>query len=190
MANTHQVVDIPVTENMQRHWGWLLALGFLLLILGFIGLGMDIMLTIVSMYFFAALLMVSGLSHFADAFKYKRWKGAVWQIIIAILYLIAAGIVLYDPLLASTIITALLAWALIIIGVTRIAMSFSLKDSKGWGWILFAGLTSLVLGILILLQWPMSGLWVIGMFIAIDMIVSGWTYIFLAMALRSAKVNS
>jgi uncharacterized membrane protein HdeD (DUF308 family) len=187
MANTKNVVDIPVSETFQRHWGWLFGLGILLLILGCIGLGMDIMLTIVSMYFFGALLLVSGLSHFADAFKYKQWKGAIWQILIAILYMIAAGIVLYDPLLASTIITALLAWALIIIGVVRIAMSFSVRDTRGWGWILFAGLISMLLGVLILLQWPVSGLWVIGMFIAIDMIVSGWTYIFIAMALRAAR---
>ncbi|MFT4058531.1 MAG: DUF308 domain-containing protein [Legionella sp.] len=187
MTNNKNVVDIPDTETFQRHWGWLLGLGILLLILGCIGLGMDIMLTIVSMYFFSALLLVSGLFHFADAFKYKQWKGAVWQILIAILYIIASGIVLYDPLLASTIITALLAWALIIIGVVRIAMSFSVRDTKGWGWILFAGIISLMLGMLILLQWPISGLWVIGMFIAIDMIVSGWTYIFIAIALRAAK---
>ncbi len=186
MENRNNIMSNPDTKNIQRQWGWLLSLGVLLLILGVIGLGMDILLTIISMYFFAALLMVSGLSHFADAFKYKKWKGAVWQIFIAIFYLIAAGVVLYDPLLASTIITALLAWMLIIIGVTRISMSLSLRDTQGWGWILFAGISSLILGILILLHWPMSGLWVIGLFIAIDMIISGWTYIFLAISLRRA----
>lgn len=187
MAKTNKVVGIPLVDSTERHWGWLLGLGIVLLILGCIGLGMDIMLTIISMYFFSALLMVSGISHFADAFKYQQWKGAMWQILIALLYLIGACIILYDPLLASTIITALLAWVLIVIGVTRIIMSMSLKDSTGWGWILFAGITSLILGILILIQWPSSGLWVIGMFIAIDMIVSGWTYIFTAIALRTAQ---
>ncbi len=186
MENRNNVMTHPDTKNIQRQWGWILGLGILLLILGIIGLGMDILLTIISMYFFAALLMISGLSHFADAFKYKKWKGAIWQIFIAIFYLIAAGIVLYDPLLASTIITALLAWMLIIIGLTRISMSLSLRDTQGWGWILFAGISSLILGILILLHWPMSGLWVIGLFIAIDMIISGWTYIFIAMSLRRA----
>lgn len=187
MTNNSERMPLPAVNSLQRHWGWLLGIGIVLLIMGCIGLGMDIMLTLVSMYFFAAMLLVSGLSHFADAFKYKKWKGALWQILIAILYLIAAGVVLYDPLLASTIITAMLAWVLIIIGATRIAMAISLRDTQGWGWILFAGATSLILGVLILIQWPMSGLWVIGMFIAIDMIVSGWTYIFMAMALRSAK---
>lgn len=187
MATTHNVVHHPEAKPLKHRRGWLFGFGVLLLILGFIGLGMEIALTIVSMYFFAALLMLSGLSHIADSFRYKRWSTTIWEIGIAILYLIGAGIILYDPLLASTIITALLAWTLIIIGVTRITMSMSLRDTKGWGWIFFAGLTSLILGILILLHWPMSGLWVIGMFIAIDMIVSGWTYILIAISLRAAK---
>jgi uncharacterized membrane protein HdeD (DUF308 family) len=182
-----QDVALPKIRSLQRHWGWLLGLGIILLVLGLIGLGMEIALTIVSMYFFSALLLISGFSHLADAFKYKKWKGAVWQILIALLYLVGASVVLYDPLLASTIITGLLAWVLIIIGVSRIALSFSVRDTNGWGWILFSGITSLILGILILLQWPISGLWVIGMFIAIDMIVSGWTYIFIAISLRAAK---
>lgn len=186
MTNTKKI-QISTVDSLQHRWGWLLGLGLLLLIIGSIGLGMDIMLTLVSMYFFAAMLLISGLSHLADAFKYKQWKGALWQILIAILYIIAAGVVLYDPFLASTIITAMLAWLLIIIGSTRIFMAVSLRETHGWGWILFAGIISLILGILILMQWPMSGLWVIGMFIAIDMIVSGWTYIFMALALRSAQ---
>jgi uncharacterized membrane protein HdeD (DUF308 family) len=103
---------------------------------------------------------------------------------IAFLYILASLVVLYDPLLASTLITALLAWLLIIIGISRISMAFYLKDTIGWGWILFAGITSLILGLLILMQWPISGLWVIGMFIAIDLIVSGWTYILMALSLR------
>lgn len=188
MAKTLKV-NAPEVAPLKSHWGLLLGLGALLLILGIIGLGMEIMLTLVSMYFFAALLMISGILHFADAFHHKKSQEAIWQILIAIFYLIAAGIVLYDPFLASVIITALLATVLVIIGITRIAMAFSIKGANGWGWILFAGITSLILGILILLQWPVSGLWVIGMFIAIDMIVSGWTYIFLALSFRGKQIK-
>lgn len=186
MTKTDRMIN-PLPDSLQHHWGWLLGLGTLLLVMGCIGLGMDIGLTLVSMYFFAALLIVSGVSHFIDAFRFKRWKGAIWQILISILYLIGAGITLYDPFLASTIITALLAWVLIIIGVTRMIMVMQLRNVKGWGWLLLAGVSAIILGVLILMQWPTSGLWVIGMFIAIDMIVSGWTYIFIALTLRAAE---
>ncbi|RUR09802.1 HdeD family acid-resistance protein [Legionella sp. km772] len=185
MTNDKQI-NTPSPSPIQRHKGWLLGFGIVLLILGFIGLGMEFMLTLASMYFFAALLLISSLSHFADAFKYKGFKGILWQIFIALLYLLASLVIVYDPLLASTMITALLAWLLIIIGISRIIMAFYLKETPGWGYILFAGLCSLILGLLIFMQWPISGLWVIGMFIAIDLIISGWTYIFMAFSIRSA----
>lgn len=175
---------VPEMTVLQRHKGWLMCIGIILFVLGCIGLSMEFLLTVVSMYFFAALLIVSGVSHLADAFKYKRVKGALWQVLIAIFYIAAGIIVLKDPLLASAVLTALLAWLLIFIGGSRIGMAFYLKGTNGWGWILFAGIASLILGILILLQWPVSALWVIGMFIAIDLIISGWTYILLALSIK------
>lgn len=183
MANTPKIPE-PLIGNIQRNWGWILGLGILFVILGCVGLGMVVGLTLVSMYFFAALLMIAGFSHLIDVFKHRDWQGVVWQGVVSILYIAAGCVVFYDPFLASSLITALFASILIVIGVTRMAMALSLKKDKGWLWLLLAGLTAIILGVLILLQWPVSGLWVIGLFIAIEMIVTGWTYIFIAMALR------
>ncbi|HAU2340623.1 TPA: HdeD family acid-resistance protein, partial [Legionella pneumophila] len=55
-------------------------------------------------------------------------------------------------------------------------------------WLLLAGITAIILGILILMQWPVSGLWIIGLFIAIELIVTGWTYIFIAISVKMAKL--
>jgi uncharacterized membrane protein HdeD (DUF308 family) len=62
-----------------------------------------------------------------------------------------------------------------------------LRAGEGWGWFFIAGLAALVLGLLILLQWPFSGLWFIGLFVSIELMICGWTYIFLAFALRRAS---
>lgn len=172
------------TDNLKRNWGWLLALGILLVILGCIGLGMVVGLTLVSMFFFGVLLIIGGFSQLIDVFKSKKWKAVAWHASVAALYLIGGCLVIYDPFLASTLITALLATVLIIIGLTRFMMALKLKGTTGWGWLLFAGIVAMLLGILILLQWPISGLWFIGLFIAIEMIVNGWTYIFLALGIR------
>ena len=185
MTNSNQEIQ-PGIGELKRNWGWILGLGILFLILGCVGLGMVIGLTLVSMFFFGALLIVGGISHIVDVFKYKEWKGMIWQALIAVLYIAGGCIVLYDPFLASTLITAILAGVLIVIGFTRIIMAIALKDSKGWGWLFLAGLTAIILGVLIMLQWPISGLWVIGLFIAIEMIVNGWTYIFIAISLRAS----
>ncbi|MFA6301926.1 MAG: HdeD family acid-resistance protein [Legionella sp.] len=186
MSRNKVVVESNVID-LNRNWGWILGFGILSLILGCIGLGMAVGLTLVSMYFFSALLFVAGISHIIDVFKHKEWRGVVWHAFIAVLYIAAAGDVLYDPFMASTIITGILAGILIVIGVTRLIMAFTLKNSTGWGWLVLAGLASIILGLLILAQWPVSGLWVIGMFIAIELIVSGWTYIFIAFALKRAQ---
>lgn len=183
MSNTKKAT-IAKADGTNRNWLWLLILGVLFVFLGFIGLGMTVGLTVVSMLFFGFLLIIAGVSQIFDTFKCKGWKAVLSHALIAALYIIGGGLVIYDPFLASTLITALLASVLIIIGLTRFIMAAQLKDTRGWGWLVLAGLTALVLGILILAQWPVSGLWVIGLFIAIELMVDGWTYIFLAFAMK------
>ncbi len=170
----------------KRNWGWLLGLGILFVFLGFIGLGMVVGLTLISILFFGVLLAIAGVAQFIDVFRSRGWQGALWHAFIALLYLFAAAIVIYDPLLASAVITAMLAWVLIIIGILRIVMAFRLRGVKQWGWLLLAGLAAIVLGVLILLQWPWSALWVVGMFIAIEIMLNGWSYIMMAFALRQS----
>lgn len=182
-----KTVHSTTVVDLNRNWGWILGFGILSLVLGCIGLGMEIGLTLVSMYFFAALLLIAGAGHVVDVFKFREWKGMIWQALIAVLYIVGACVVFYDPFLASTLITGILAGVLIVIGVTRLMMAIALKGSAGWGWLVVAGLAAIILGILIIAQWPVSGLWIIGMFIAIELIVSGWTYIFIALALRNAN---
>jgi len=177
------VVDV-LPKELGRSWGWLCGLGVLFVILGGIGLGMVVGLTFASVLFLGVLLLIAGFSQMIDVFKSKHWKGVVWHAFIAVLYLIVGGVVIYDPLLASTLITAAIAWMLIIIGLTRFIMAMVLRHTAGWGWLLIAGLTAIVLGVMILLQWPYSGLWVLGLFIAIELIVNGWSYIFIALAIR------
>jgi len=185
MPAKKKVIAQPyVPQELKRSWGWLLALGILFVILGGIGLGMVVGLTLVSMIFLGVLLIIGGVFQIVDVFKSPEWKAVVLHALIAILYIIGGALVIYDPFLASALITALLAGVLIVIGITRFVMAIRLKGSPGWFWLLLAGLIALALGIMILAHWPISGLWVIGLFIAIELIVDGWTYIFLAMAIR------
>ena len=183
MTKINSIIDTLPAE-FKRSSGWLLGLGVLFVLLGCIGLGMVVGLTLVSVLFLGILLVIGGLLQLVDVFKSTQWRGALWHALVGILYIIAGGIIIHDPILASEAITALIAWVLIVIGIARLMMAIELRHAVGWGWLLFAGLTAIVLGILILLQWPFSGLWVLGMFIGIELLVNGWTYIFIAFAIR------
>lgn len=172
-------------ESVVKHSrGWLIGFGLLFMILGCIGLGMVVGLTIASMLFFGVLLIIAGVSHLIEVFKYKHWKGALWESLIAVLYIVGGGVVIYDPVLASSMITMILAAIFIVMGVTRLMMVVMLRGMDGWGWLLLSGIAALALGIMILTHWPMSALWFIGMLIAVEMIVTGWTYILIGFALK------
>lgn len=175
-----------VFGDAKKNWGWILALGIISLILGIIGLGLTVVLTLASVFLFGILLLFGSGAQFFDAFKCKGWKVVLWHILIAILYLIAGISVIINPLGASLILTLVLAGVLIVVGIARLIMAFQLKGFGNWGWPLFGGIVSIILGGIIFAQWPISGLWVIGLFVAIELIVNGWSYIFVALAAKNA----
>ncbi len=188
---TDQTVIIQAAFGNLRHtWGWLLALGLLFIILGTIGLGMSFAITMASMLFFGFLMLIGGGMQLGQAFKCHGWKSILWHVGIAILYVIGGIMFINDPTAASAILTFLFAGLLFAIGMLRILMAFHIKGVKGWWWPLLGGIASIILAILILAEWPSSGTWVIGLFIAIDMIMHGWSYIFIALAAKaSAKLS-
>ncbi len=171
-------------KELTRNWGYLFALGVLFICLGIMGLSMVVGLTLVSILFLGVLFLVAGFAQLIDVFKSSEWKAVLWHALIAILYLLGGVLVIKDPVLASALITAMLAWILILIGITRFVMAYVLRHTSEWGFLLLAGITSSILGILILIQWPFSGLWVIGLFIAIELMMNGWSYLFIALGLR------
>lgn len=173
-----------VPMYVKRNWGWLLALGIVFELAGFFSLGMVVSVTLASMFVIGAVILFTGALQLVDVFRSKCWKAVAWHFLIALLYIFAGSLFIYDPFLASTMITAMLAWTLIFIGVARAFMAFSIRNSEGWFWLLLAGIASLVLGIMILMQWPASGLWVIGLLISVELIINGWSYILLALAIR------
>jgi len=183
-ASSQAMTPIPVLGDLVHNWGWLLAQGILLVVLGTIGLGMTIWLTLASVFIFGVFLVIGGGVQIFQTFKCKGWESILWHALIAVLYVLAGLNIMADPLAASTLFTLLLAGALVGIGVVRLIMAFQLRGVKNWGWPLIGGIAAIFLGVMILAGWPVSGLWVIGLFVAIEMIFSGWSYIFIALGAK------
>lgn len=170
-----------------RDWTWLLGLGVLFVIFGCLGLGSVVAVTLISIVFIGCLFFVGGVLQFIDVSRSKQWKHALWHGLIALMYFLGGSFIIWDPVLASTVITALIGWTLIIIGILRLAMAISLHGTQGWLFTLIASLAAIILGGIILMQWPVSSLWVIGMFISIELLLNGLSYIIIALAMRSAQ---
>jgi uncharacterized membrane protein HdeD (DUF308 family) len=174
----------PLFGELRRHWGWLLAVGILSVILGTIGLGMTWMLTLVSVVYFGILMIVIGGVQILQTFKCAGWKSVVLHSLIGLLYLAAGIMIVSRPLLASLTLTWLLGFALLAVGVMRIVVGVHHRGTSGWGGAVLGGIITLLLGLMILARWPSSALWVIGLFLAIELIVNGWTQIVVALAAR------
>jgi uncharacterized membrane protein HdeD (DUF308 family) len=177
----------PLFGELSRHWGWLLAVGILSVILGTIGLGMTWMLTLASVVYFGVLLIVIGVAQLLQTFKSAGWKSTFLQILIGLLYLAAGIMVVSRPLLASLTLTWALGFALIVVGVMRIVVGMQHRGTSGWGGAVVGGIITLLLGLLILARWPSDALWVIGLFLAIELIVNGYTQILVALAARRVR---
>lgn len=189
-AKTDTVLaPLPPFGDLEKNWGWLLAFGLFSIILGTIGLGMTFMLTELAVVFFAALLIVGGVFQILDAFKCHGWKSSIWHMLIALLYIGVGVYMVLEPLHGAVALTLVLGATLIAVGIARAIMAFQVKPAPGWYWPLISGIISLILGGLILAEWPQSGLFIIGLFIAIELIFNGWSYLFIALAARSAGKN-
>jgi len=186
MAKT-RTARIKPSDALNRNWTWLLGLGILFVLLGIIGLGTVVSLSLISIFFLGIIFAVAGVVQFADVFQSIQWKAAVWHGVVALVYLIMSGLIIYDPILASSIVTLLIAWGFIGIGTARFIMAITLRgETQSWIFLLISSLAAIILGVLIIMQWPASGLWVIGLFISIELLVNGWTYVFISMAMHKA----
>ena len=171
-----------------KNWCWFLGWGVLLVVLGVLALSFSVLTTMLSVILLGCIIFAAGVFVIMDAFSFWWGKGGGFflHLLIGILYLSVGFIMFKGPVGASISITFLLAVFYIMLGFLRIIYSLSLRMPQ-WGWGLFNGIVALVLGVLVLSQWPESSLFIIGLFIGIDLIVSGWTYIMAALAARSLK---
>jgi uncharacterized membrane protein HdeD (DUF308 family) len=172
--------------QLKENWGWLMALGIASIVLGTLGLGMSFGLTLASVMLFGALLLAGGVIQLVEAFKCRGWKSIIWHVLIALCYVLGGIAIMGDPVMASSVLTLLLAGALIGAGIVRIIIAVQHRGTRGWPWPLLGGVISILLGVMIVAKWPVSGLWVIGLFVAIELIFNGWSYVFLALAAKNA----
>jgi uncharacterized membrane protein HdeD (DUF308 family) len=179
-------LEAEAMNEVSKKWGWFLAIGIIMVILGTIGIGATFALTLTTVTFFGFLILIGGGFQLIDAFRQKGWS-LVGNILIALLYGAVGYTMVKNPMLASATLTLFIAWALIAIGIMRLIVAFRLKGVPGWVWTLIGGIAAIVLGIMILNQWPESGLWVIGMFIAIELIFNGWGMIMLGLAAKKLR---
>lgn len=173
-----------LSMNVRVQWKWLLALGVLLLLVGIFAVVDSTAATLFSMLYIGWALVIAGIFFAIQAFRLRAHDHHLFlHLFNAVLALVIGVLMVSHPLAAAATFTLLLAAYFVVTGIFRIVAGLRGRTpARGWG--LLNGIITLILGILVWSQWPVSGLWLIGLFVGIDLIVIGWTQIMTALTLR------
>ena len=163
---------------------WAIVFGALMVVLGLLAIGHPVVSTYWSVTFIGVMLLVGGVVEGASGIWARRWGGFFLHLLVGLLYLFLGVIIIDRPGLGAAGYTLLLAAFFFATGLVRVIFAISQRFS-GWGWAVLSGAVTLLLGILIWRNFPESALWVIGLFVGIELIFNGWSLVMLALAARS-----
>lgn len=170
---------------LRDRWMWFLLLGIAMVVLGSIAIGWACLatMTIAATWLFGFLLLAGGIGEIIHGFSVGRWSGTLLHMFIGVLYIVVGFMIIEDPGDGAILLTKIISIFLMVGGLFRMVAALSQRFS-GWGWVLLNGSVTLLLGVLVYKQLPFSGLWFIGLYIGIDMIMNGWSYVMLGLTLK------
>ena len=178
---------VQVSSEVGRDWGWFLAFGIGLAILGTFGVTQAVRATFASMQLFGWLLVIAAAIAIVYAFMVGSWHGFFLNLLVAILFGAFGFLLLTKPLASAEALTMVMAVSFIVLGTFEIIAPLA-SHLQGAVWWVLDGIVSLGLGIFILVQWPITGLWVIGLYIGITLLLHGFSWIMFALGLHSLSV--
>ena len=169
---------------VKKSVGWSIGLSILMIVAGFLAVVVPPAAGIAVNLLVAWLLIFSGAAHLVFAWHTRTTGGVLWELLLGILYIFIGGYLLLNPVAGLVSLTLALAIYLFVEGVLELVLSFRLRGMPGAGWLLFDGVITLILAILIWRTWPWSSEWAIGTLVGISMLFSGISRLMLSLAAR------
>lgn len=172
------------TRDLRHHWRWLTVFGVLLWVFGIAAIISSVNATLIVVPLFGLLLFSSGAIQLAHGLRNRQWGGFMMPLALGALYMVTGLVLMFRPAVGAISLTLVMAVFFVSTGIFRIAVSLASADFPSSGWVLLNGVVNVLLGMLILRQWPASGLWTIGLFAGIEMLFAGSSLVALALAVR------
>ncbi|HEV2950258.1 MAG TPA: HdeD family acid-resistance protein [Gemmataceae bacterium] len=173
--------------SLRAAWWMFLVMGVISIIVGMLAISAAFIATMASVVVFGVLLVVEGITGVIHAIMVRTWKGFAMNLLVAALYLLGGFFMLEEPIRAAEVLTLVLAAAFIVGGMLRVIIAIAVQF-HGWPWVLLNGVIDLILGVMIWSGWPGTSLWVLGLFVGIDLLVHGWSCVILALAVRAHNI--
>lgn len=165
-------------------WGTPFVLGVLIMLAGLFAFSAAMITSLVSILIFGAMLATSGVLEIIYAFRWRKSGHFLLYFLGGLLSLVVGALMLFRPVAGLATVTLLLAGYFFASGLFR-AITSVMDRYPNWGWDLFAGLVSLFLGVLVVAQWPISALWIVGALVGVEIFFRGLREVAGALELRT-----
>ena len=177
---------MTLLETIQKNAKTSKWVGILILIAGFLSLiapfGAGISVTVM----IGVLMLFSGAVKLFLVFRAGSFGEGALLAIFAVLSLVASGYMMSQPIEALATLTLVLAAYFVASGIIEAVGAFGAKPNQGWGWLLLGGIVSILLGVMIWRQFPLSGVWAVGTLVGVHLVMSGSTLIAVGRAAKDA----
>jgi len=186
MSQAIENVGTEFLDGVKRNAGLSIAIGVIVFIAGVLAVGSPLLTGISVAVVVGAMLIIGGVSQLVFAFTAGSLGKGLLTFILGILTVVVGALIVSRPGVGLASMTLFLAAYFLISGIFEIVWGFQIRPANGWGWTLFGGIVSLLLGAMIWGEYPLSGAWAVGTLVGIRLIFSGWTLIILGATARGA----
>jgi len=180
MAQSSPVEMVRNASTISILWG------VLLIVFGMVAVGSPLLAAVAVNALVAWLIILAGVVHLMLAFRVHQAGSVIWKVLVGIAYLCFGGYLIMHPVLGVASLTLLLGSLFLIEGILNIVLYVKMRPIHGSSWMLVDGIVTLLLGLMIYLQWPSSSAWAIGTLVGVSMIFSGVARVMMSLAVRKA----
>lgn len=172
------------SEMVRQGSTWSILWGVSLIVLGMVAIASPMLAAVAVNALIAWLIVLAGVVHVILAFQAHGAGSLIWRLLVGLAYICFGGYLIARPVLGVVSLTLVLASLFLIEGIFDIVLFFRVRSMQGSSWVLIDGIITLVLGLMIYMQWPSSSGWAIGTLVGASMIVSGVTRVMLSLTVR------
>lgn len=160
-------------QKAAKHAGWIVALGVVTVIAGFLAMGSPLASGVAVVVFIGVAMAIAGVARTVGAFSAGSFGQGTLAFIGGILTFGAGLILVARPGIGLATLTLILGAYLLVDGISSAVLAFRVRPESGWGFMLFSAVMGVILGFLLLREWPLSGLWAVGTLVGANLLFAG-----------------
>ena len=173
-----------IAHSIHSNWGWFLFLGIIFILGGIVAIASPFIATLLVTAFIGIALGIVGIMQIIQAWSMRSWGGFIWQLVMGVVILAGGIAIWWNPVVGALWLTLFVAAMFIVKGVFQVMLGLRIRPHEGWGWMLFAGIIAILVGLMIFFQWPLSTVYAIGVLAGVSFVFTGWSYLMIAFAAR------